>query len=599
MLSPNNRSVYTDALVPPTGFQLDAGVATSFSMDLTTLLSVPLQLVMQSTEDYRQLLEDPVTLYDSLRRATDRVRVFVQRGQIHAPSRDHRLYGLLEPMIRQTVAPRGGAFHPKLWLLRFKAEEGDEVAYRLMVPSKNLTADRAWDIAVTLEGVLGDRVLPINRDLTRLLESLGGADEEGADPAGAEVLGSILSEIGRIVWEVPDGFDSVRFRVLGLDRQTWRPRRNENLAVISPFVRPDALQALAESSDRPRFLISRANELSALGTAPPFEAIYTLHEAAETEETGDATEESPEAGLHAKVYLYQVGKRTHLVLGSANASDSALLLGRNVELLVELEGLSRRVGRVEDLLDPDDGRGLGKLLVHWRSEEAEPIDETARANERKLDAARKVLSASEMELACIPDGDQWRMALSTPEPIELEGIAEAVCWPVTIGQQHAVSMAPLFSGGAVTLPGQSLSSLTALVAFQLKAGGLRQAFVLRLPVTGMPEGRDRAILRYVVRDRKSFIRYLLLLLAGLGDSADVGDVARNFDRWDHWHSGDFEDMPLLEELVRAFARDPKRLKRIREIVEDLTSDQGGEDVLPAGFLSLWQVFEEAMVADGH
>jgi len=227
------------------------------------------------------------------------------------------------------------------------------------------------------------------------------------------------------------------------------------------------------------------------------------------------------------------------------------------------------------------------------------MDETERANERRLDAARKTLSAGELELVCMPGGDQWRMELRSSGPIMLEGITEAVCWPVTIGQEHAASMAPLYAGEAVTLPGQSLSSLTSLVAFQLKAGSLKQAFVLRLPVTGMPEGRDRAILRYVVRDRKSFIRYLLLLLAGLGDSADVGDVARNFDRWDSWHSGSFEDMPLLEELVRAFSRDPKRLKRIRELIDDITSDQGDDEVLPEDFLSLWQVFEEAMAADGH
>lgn len=597
MLSPNNRSVYTDALVPPNGFRLDAAVATSFSMDLTTLLSVPLQLVMQSTEDYRELLEDPVTLYDALRRATDRVRVFVQRGQIHAPSRDHRLYGLLEPMIRQTVAPRGGAFHPKLWLLRFKAEDADEIAYRLMVPSKNLTADKAWDIAVTLEGTLGERALPINRDIVRLLESLAGGEARDTDPEGTEVLRIILSEVGRVVWEVPEGFDRVRFRVLGLDNQIWKPKANDQLAVISPFVRPKALQALAETSAEPKFLISRSIELAALGGEPPFGEAYTLHEAAETEDTGEESDDSREAGLHAKVYVYQDGMRTHLVVGSANASDAALLLGRNVEILVELEGATKRVGRVSQLLNPDDGRGLGKLLVPWRREDAGPINEAERENERKLDAARKTLAGSALELVCVADADQWRMELQSAAQVTLEGITDAVCWPVTIGQQHAVSMMPLSSGDRVVLPGQSLSSLTALVAFQLKAGGLRKAFVLRLPVTGMPEERDRAILRYVVRNRESFIRYLLLLLAGLGDSADVGDVARNFSRWDFGYAGDFEDMPLLEELVRAFARDPKRLRRIQEIVEDLRSDQDGDDVLPPGFLSLWEVFEEAMAAD--
>ena len=35
-------------------------------MDLNTLLSVPLQLVLQSTEDRDELMKDPITLYEAL-----------------------------------------------------------------------------------------------------------------------------------------------------------------------------------------------------------------------------------------------------------------------------------------------------------------------------------------------------------------------------------------------------------------------------------------------------------------------------------------------------------------------------------------------------
>ena len=142
MLSPNNRSVYTDALTPPAGFVLDRAVAATFSMDFTTLLSVPLQLVLQSTEDRDELMRDPIALYEALQRATRRVHVFTQHGRIQAPRQHHLLYSLLEPMITEVAAPAGGAFHPKLWVLRFVEEQGTDVNYRLMLSSKNLTADR-------------------------------------------------------------------------------------------------------------------------------------------------------------------------------------------------------------------------------------------------------------------------------------------------------------------------------------------------------------------------------------------------------------------------------------------------------------------------
>ncbi len=83
MLKPSERTLYTEVLVPPDGYRLDFAVATSYSMDLTTLLSVPLHLVLHSAEDYRDLMRDPVALYESVQRAASRVMVFTQRGSIH------------------------------------------------------------------------------------------------------------------------------------------------------------------------------------------------------------------------------------------------------------------------------------------------------------------------------------------------------------------------------------------------------------------------------------------------------------------------------------------------------------------------------------
>ena len=46
MLNPNSRSLYTDALTPPTGMVFDYGVATTYSLDPTLLLGIPLHLVL-------------------------------------------------------------------------------------------------------------------------------------------------------------------------------------------------------------------------------------------------------------------------------------------------------------------------------------------------------------------------------------------------------------------------------------------------------------------------------------------------------------------------------------------------------------------------
>ena len=593
MLSPNNRSVYTEALTPPGGFVLDTAVATTFSMDLNTLLSVPLQLVLQATEDRDELMKDPITLYEALQRATKSVHVFAQQGRIQAPRQHHLLYSLLEPMITEVMAPGGGAFHPKLWLLRFVEVNGNGVAYRLMLPSKNLTADRAWDVALTLDGLAGDEKDANGTILAEFIERLPGLAVNEFSPSAQFV--SMLGELREISWELPEGFDELEFHVFGFGGRQWRPKRNNQLAVISPFIRPAALQALAKTSDLPLAVVSRAESLAELGGVEPFKSAYVLHDAAETEDGEDHRGGSAEIGLHAKIYIYQIGNRTHIALGSANATDAALLADKNVEILAELAGPSSRVGAVKRFFHPDADDGLGQYLVPWSPDEGYVVDESKRASQRELEDIRSTLLKAGLTLTCREQDEGWALDLEATSLIQLGENSVAAAWPVTVGRERAVDLRPLGGGGTVILPVQSLSSLTSLIAFRLQSGKESISFTLNLPVLGMPEQRDRAILRSVVNNREGFLRYLLLLLAGLGDGADVGSVARAFSTSNmNQQVSAFDDMPLLEELVRAFSREPKRLRKVQRLIDDIAEDGEADEILPAGFLSLWQVFTEAM-----
>ena len=44
MLQPDTRRLLTDALRPPSGFHLDAAVATTYSLDLVSLVLAPLAM---------------------------------------------------------------------------------------------------------------------------------------------------------------------------------------------------------------------------------------------------------------------------------------------------------------------------------------------------------------------------------------------------------------------------------------------------------------------------------------------------------------------------------------------------------------------------
>src|SRR5690349_1374566 len=104
MFEPDGRAVLTEQLRPPSGFQLAHAVATTFTLDLTTALSVPLAFAAHRVRDS----QDPIAILDAVRRAADKVDVFAQAGQVFEPRMTSDLFALLEPMIHPVRSPRDG-----------------------------------------------------------------------------------------------------------------------------------------------------------------------------------------------------------------------------------------------------------------------------------------------------------------------------------------------------------------------------------------------------------------------------------------------------------------------------------------------------------
>ena len=134
-LHPDVRSLYGGSLRPPPGTVFDAGVATTFTLDIETALAVPVTLALFASEDRDELLKSPLALLEGLERTADRLAIFCEAGRIQAqPAPQSRLCTLLERLITEVAAPRGGSFHPKLWVLRYRPlETGEPTRIRLLV----------------------------------------------------------------------------------------------------------------------------------------------------------------------------------------------------------------------------------------------------------------------------------------------------------------------------------------------------------------------------------------------------------------------------------------------------------------------------------
>jgi len=594
MLNPDARSLYTGAVTPPPGYIFDQAIATTYSLDPATLLSLPTHIALAERPSATPV--DPIRLLESLRRLSDRFTVYIDHTGIKLPSGSNILFGLLEQMVIPVKAPRGGVFHPKIWVLRFIQPDLDKPALiRLLILSRNITYDRSWDISLQLEGQPGGRYIAANRPLGELLQSLPSFSMQRVSKTRRLQAEQLAEEVRKTEWELPEGFEEVSFHVLGMDNWSWSPS-SDRMAVISPFVTDEALSWLSDQTEELTAFISRPDELNKLSneSLKLTKKWLTLDEAAETED-GEEPDQRDTVGLHAKVYVVEKGWWTSIFLGSANATGAALLHRSNIEILAELKGKKSKVGNIEKLLGED---GLGQVLTEYiRSKDIQQPDEEKVRAQKVLEAARSLLADAELKLDCKKDNGAWLLTLISPRRIKLPGISQLYAWPITVKEERAVDILDLCKSKIAELGRYATESVTGLIAFEIVTTikNMSLLVVLNLPVIGLPEDRDDAIFKLVLNNKEGFLRYILLLLSEYsgGFISDGFQFGRGKGPMS-WADNFSGETPILEELARAFSRSPDKLADVRAVMNRLKRDQTTTSVVPPEFLQLWAVFETAL-----
>ncbi len=606
MLDPDSRSLYSSILAPPSGMVFDEAIAATFSMDPVLLLEAPLHLALMT--DARMSEPGPLSVLQSVRRYSERITAYVQKGRIRVPraAKPNPLFGLLEEMIVELqvrpTSPSGGVFHPKLWAIRFSSLNGQDSMIRLVILTRNMTNNPSWDLSVRLEGRVGPHKEKVNEPLSHFFGMLPKLALKSVNPDREKQALRFSEEIQNVSWVCPDGFDKLEFYIPGTEGFDWDPPESNRMAVISPFCSDEALQTLAEKTASAEALISTPEQMADLkkDTLDLFSRCWHLDEAAETEggEDNEEKEGVYSVGLHAKAYLFETDRgRTHLVTGSANATNAVLLHSKNIEILVRLEGETDKIGGIEELIHKD---GLGKYLVPFDTDGKgnTNIDPQMRKAEECIDDARLKLAEAQLSLKCsrASGDDLWTLTLVGNIPF-LDGIRTATAWPITVMEDSGTSILGNNSG-KIDLGKFSTSSVTGLVAFELRSrhhSHFSVSFVMNLPVEGMPaDERNSAILKTVIKNQDGFMKYLLLLL---GDAATNDSVTPGFETESHkWISrlSRGEEFPLLEEMVRAYSRYPDRLSEISSLIRDLLSRGDANQFVPEKFIELWKVFESAL-----
>lgn len=622
MLNPRSRHQLFDALRPPVGMHLDFALGTTFTIDLLALLTTPLAFTLFEWDQSPQRNPDPVKMLATMQQYAQKIVIFCQKGQIKVPQTTQLLYGYLEESVVQVQSPSiNGVFHPKVWGLRY-TNPAQDVIYRLLCLSRNLTYDRSWDTLLILNGELTSSLVdhpnpePIVRFFTALPQF---ADHNGIPDRLHTMLDVLQKELPRVAFTLPEGCERLTFHPLGIgpERQWPFPEHVDRLLVVSPFVSSPFPQRIAHMTHH-KDLVSRLETLTALPSTllQTWNECFVLSPDANPEEEQEvdpeasppdtqriekepsSSKEEDEAqltGLHAKLYIAEMGKKAHIWTGSANATNAAF--HENIEFLVELVGTRQHYG-IDALYYPKQLPGFRDLLMPFTPHQApEKPDPVRQEMEHELDKVRTALTRQELvaHVERLNDTPQFCVTLSQHETSShlLSAGATIRCWPITLHPNTGVLL-DVAVRQIAHFPVMSYEALTAFFAFEVSIKRQNQSaacqFVLMVRLDNAPADRTQHILRSILSSPDAVLKFLALLLAD--DSPDARRLLETLERQTtdtdplHSRTGAYV-FPLLESMLRLLTRNPARLDAVARLVDDLCQTDEGKHLLPKGFLDLW------------
>jgi hypothetical protein len=578
ILEPHRRTSIYDILRPPEGFGIDALVACTYSASLETVLSLP--AVMFSDLTGRERRAGPYAAADlaALRRVCDRTLVFCQASAIHPAAKLPAAVIEAERMVHEVTAPQGGAFHPKLWVLRF-VDGADRKLLRVAVLSRNLTGDSSWDVGLVVEGVPGRGERGEN-EIATLLRSLPAMCRRPLFERAASLLEGMAADVQTVSWRTPPEVGSLCFHALGTGPgRGWTQPRSQRLVVFSPFLTPGAVGKLGSSSDGALLLVSRPDALERCSTAArgSFERRMVLSPPSSSDQAAP-----PGGGLHAKILAWENRGRIRMAVGSMNATAPAMD-GSNVEFMASFD-CTRALG-AEGLAALLDGRALGTCLIDY--EPAPGAESTVEFDHRP---ARSLLFAAGLSLRCEAGEGGWNIVLVPDKPLgnELLTLLPHLRFRLaTMVAGHWSDCGEALSEGKpAALSGTlDLAEVTGFVVFEARHPEGTFSFTLNLEVVGVnEEERRQAVVRATIPTRQHLEEFLRGML---GDPVGTGAVSGGEDEGSSlpWSAGGTGG--LLEALVRCASDDPPRLESIRVALDALGQDQLAS-LVPDGFLPLWK-----------
>ena len=606
MLHPNkDRFDYGEQLNAPVGFELDSAVATTYSLDLDALLAVSVALGFKDTLE-GDLTGEKLLLLESIESLKGKLKVFYQKGKIKLPTEYNYLFTLLEQYV-SPVVPVGGefsSFHPKLWLLRYvqiTKSKRPEIRYKLIVLTRNLTFDRSWDLAASLDGVLVDDMQFDNKNnnwIDFILSLL--KDDKHFKPTKI-----FKKELSYIKWEISYGRnDSIKLLPGGgIYNKPLFLKRIDSLMIISPFIKDtgnqiNALKWLSSqvADGGAKILFSRAEELNAIGREKLNEwKCYSINP--EVVEGEEKIEEGYELhNLHAKLLVTQRGAITDWHLGSANATSAALgdvnsSQPRNTEFMLRFSASPEKIGYeklMEQLVGDEEGRGVFVEHIFEDIIESDDVDNSAKLRSTIFE----LINASWLLKGAIQEENaKYTLTLDIHsktlfQKLQYESIYVEVDQLAIAGAKQELSTQMQWSD-------MELTQISAFipVSIRLRDMNIDDTVNILIQANIKIEGgdiRNQGILRKMLDSKDKILSYIHMLLNPEADKNEwleshTREVSSNNDEIDIFD----RNTPLFEQLMLTAARHKDALIRLESLIQSL---EKSDIEIPEEFNALWKHF---------
>lgn len=562
------------------GYKIDYAVGTTYSLDLTSFMSLPFSLGFIEDPD-EAMLSSIAYLFTALRMCSNKLAVFCNFSNIKVPDGQKKIfYSLIEKSIFPINAAKKPTdlvnFHPKVWIIQESEINGGTKRIKVIVMSRNLTNDNSIDVVCELTGIISDKEIPSKSlEKHKALWDFLNYLKRFADEPKRKMIERLVASIKKVKkFDLSDSpFDDYTFIPMGIKEHTTNGKelleymhQSREAVIISPFIDEHALAGFSDLNDKT--LITREMSLTqGIVDCIGQENIYI------TNQQMLDNEESNSVDLHAKVfYTRDRDYRQHMYLGSTNATRNGF--ERNVEFLMGLRFAPHQCSytkfRKNFINDERDCKFEPMIGLPKECEDkANEIQET-------LILRRQIASIQEASVLVNENG-KYDVTISYCG----NGSTDATLYPLMYPEK-VTKLAEKVIFTDIEL--EKLSEF-----YVIMIGDSKQ--LIKIKTTGIPEHRDKAICRRIM-NKDQFMDCICFLLAD-SKKTYVAEKLVNENlisgRGTDNASERIKTPALYEELLRTAYERPDIFEDMDTFVSSLP-----EDIIPYEFKVIYYDIKNAL-----